>query len=1139
MASASQFSPLEAFIRRWENSGGAERANYQLFLAELCDVLEVPRPNPAGLTVCDDAYVFERAVTFANPDGTTSPGRIDLYRRGCFVLEAKQGSDLPAQRAGSRRGTATRNTQGWTDAMLAARGQAERYARALPPAEGWPPFLVVVDVGHSIHLYSDFTRSGHTYVPFPDSRSHRIPLRELVQDAQRERLRQVWLNPLALDPSRRSARITREVAARLAELAASLEQSGHEAGRVASFLMRCLFTMFAEDVRLIPAGAFTAVLERLKGRPELFCDTLEAVWKSMAEGGYSPVLMERLLRFNGGLFESAEALPVTGEQLELLTEAARSDWSDVEPAIFGTLLERALDTVERHKLGAHFTPRAYVERLVLPTIVQPLREEWIATQAAAVTAAREGSAGGAVEVVRAFHRHLCNVRVLDPACGSGNFLYVTLEHLKRLEGEVLDLLNSLGQTTLDYEDAGLAVDPHQFLGIELNPRAVAIADLVLWIGYLQWHFRTRGEALPREPVLQKFRNIECRDAVLDYVGTEPVVDDAEMPVTRWDGRTLKKHPVTGEEVPDESARAPVLRFLHPTESKWPESDYVIGNPPFIGTKRMRSALGDGYVNALRAAYSPEVEDNADYVMFWWHKAAALLETGSIRAFGLITTNSISHAFNRRVVARHLDRGLRLSWAIPDHPWTDLESGASVRVAMTCCSSVRDPTPTLLHVESQETDPGSPESYRLTFREQQGSVIHSDLRLGADVASAVPLRANIGISGMGVALHGAGFILTPQEAARMMESGASVIREYIGGRDLLQQARERYIIDFSGLSEAEARVANPAAFQHLIDHVKPERLTNARRSIRELWWRFGWEQPLVRAALRGLRRYVATAETARHRVFQFLPESILPDHKIVVIATECSYHIGVLSSRVHVVWAITAGGRLGVGNDPVYGKVACFDKFPFPSTSEPLKTRIRGVAEELEAHRRRQQATHPRLKLTDMYNVLEKLRAGEPLTEADRVVHEQGLISVLRQLHDELDAAVFAAYGWPTTLTDEEVLERLVALNAERAAEERRGLVRWLRPEYQNPGGAGQGALPATEGEAAAPPVAARGRVPWPASLPEQVKAVRAALAAQTGLVTPEQLAAAFLRAPRKRVEEVLAALDTLGQAREVEGRYSA
>jgi hypothetical protein len=242
-------------------------------------------------------------------------------------------------------------------------------------------------------------------------------------------------------------------------------------------------------------------------------------------------------------------------------------------------------------------------------------------RAAALVGAKAGRMKEARAEILRFHDQLCRVRVLDPACGSGNFLYVTLEHLKRLEGEVLDAAAGFGETML-LDLSTHTVDPHQFLGLELNPRAAALAEMVLWIGYLQWHFRTRGEVLPAEPVLKKFRNIECRDAVLAWDGDPvPVTDDHGHPVTVWDRRSMKTDPVTGRDIPDESHRLPLLTYPNARPADWPETDFIVGNPPFLGNKRMRDDLGDGYAETLRAAY-PDVPESADFVMYWWHKAAA-------------------------------------------------------------------------------------------------------------------------------------------------------------------------------------------------------------------------------------------------------------------------------------------------------------------------------------------------------------------------------------------------------------------------------------------------------------------------------------------------------------------------------------
>ncbi|MCB9184483.1 MAG: class I SAM-dependent DNA methyltransferase, partial [Flavobacteriales bacterium] len=715
--STEQAGHLAAFITKWETSGAAERANAQLFLAELCDVLEVDRPQPKTPTEADNAYVFEKPVPSAS--GTTN--FIDLYKRDCFVLETKQGVDAVAgadgaslSAAGEQRlrerkyGHGKRGTKGFDTAMIRAQAQAQRYARALPKEEvpdGRPPFVVVVDVGHSISLYTDWSRMGGEYLPFPDPASFRIPLKGLLDAKTRDTLRAVWTEPLTLDPARRSAKVTREIADRLAKLGKTLEGK-HDPEHVAAFLMRCLFTMFSEDVDLLPHGSFTKLLGELKSDPENFQPMLENLWGTMNTGGLSPILRKKLPRFNGGLFAHADAIALNADQIQLLIEASTANWRDVEPAIFGTLLERALDPRERHKLGAHYTPRAYVERLVNPTVIEPLREQWKGVQVAALQLHDAGDDKKAIKLVEDFLHQLATVRVLDPACGSGNFLYVTLELLKRLEGEVLNTLHELGATS-KLELEGVMVTPANFFGIELNPRAAAIAEQVLWIGFLQWHLRTHGHLhnLP-EPIIKDLHNIECRDAVLAYDTRTELRDADGQVVTKWDGRTTKPHPVTGQEVPDADAREPVYTYTKPRPAQWPEADYIVGNPPFIGARTVRNALGDSYVEALREAY-PEVPNTCDFVLYWWDKAASLVGKARAKSFGLITTNSITQAYSRKLIDKHLsDRGqVSLRYAIADHPWVESSDGAAVRIAMTVGVGAKQLAgkPILAHVTAEVDD----------------------------------------------------------------------------------------------------------------------------------------------------------------------------------------------------------------------------------------------------------------------------------------------------------------------------------------------------------------------------------------------------------------------------------------------------
>ena len=1175
---------LAAFFKRWQRTGGSERANYQMFISELCALLGVPLPDPARDDTRDNAYVFERHITFAHGDGSRTAGFIDCYRRGHFVLEAKRIKDGEQRLA---RGSKTVHTT-----MLAARNQAESYARALPALEGRPPLLLVLDVGHLIEVFADFSCSGATYTPFPDVAGHRITLAELCADtpagaAVRARLRTAWLDPMSLDPSRISAKVTRQVADLLATLARDLGQAGHEAHSVTAFLTRCLFCMFAEDVGLLPCdekgeGAFIGLLRRFALQPERLTPMLRGLWITMDQGGFSDRLGEKLLRFNGKLFKGSDApdyvLALDRDQLAQLTRAAEMNWRDVEPAIFGTLLERALDPGERHALGAHYTPRAYVERLVLPTVIEPLRADWTDVQAAALLLAREAEAlegkkrndlqAQAQHEVRQFHHRLCTTRVLDPACGSGNFLYVTLEHLKRLEAEVLDFLATLGDTRGRLDLEGETVTLQQLRGIELNPRAAALAELVLWIGWLQWQIRSFGNRSVAEPVVHDYGNIECRDAVLAWDERLPALDAAGQPIARWDGKTFKPHPVTGEAVPDDSAQTPQWRYVNPRRAEWPQADFIVGNPPFIGDKRIRLALGDGYVDALRKVWT-EVPDSAEFVMYWWQRGAEAVRAGSAHRLGLITTNSLRQTFNRRVVQAALaENSAHLVFAIPDHPWVDSAEGAAVRIAMTVLAPGAG-AGRLVTVESeQETSTGE---VQVRLAERYG-VLHADLRIGAAIATAAALRAVEGLSGNGVMLAGSGFIVTNDEASSMgWGSDATLdahIRAYRNGKDLTDRPRGVRVIDLFGMQAEEVRARFPEVYQWVVERVKPDRDQNNRPKLRNQWWIFGEPRRLLRESLQGLARYIATVETSKHRHFQFLDQTILPDHKVIALALSDAFYLGVLSSQIHVDWSLAAGSRLGVGNDPVYVKTRCFETFPFPADDTGLTpeiaARIRQLAEQIDAHRKARQAAHDTVTLTGLYNVLAKLRSGEALTPKDKALHTAGLVSVLHSLHDELDAAVLQAYGWsdlgPVPWADaerrqawtESLLERLVALNARRAAEEAAGTVRWLRPEFQDPArrtatppsapaatqtplALPEPAAPSADDDAPATLAAAAvpaSRQPWPAEGKEQLRSVAELLGASPGALTEAQIAERYTgRGPwKKRLGSVLETLEAVARA---------
>lgn len=1129
-------STIEQFISRWKASGASERANYQLFLSELCELLCVEKPRPASDKVHEATYTFERPVIFDDGEGKTSTNYIDLYKKDCFVLEAKQGADkaaitedelLGGEKVRTKAGTATRDTRNWEREMKKAKEQALRYARSLPATEGWPPFLAVVDVGYCIDLYADFARQGKTYVPFPDPISYRITLEELHQDEILERLRLLFTAPLDLDPSRRAAGVTRKLANRLAKLATSLEQAGHQPEQVAGFLMRCLFTMFAEDVELLPNNSFTQLLQDYRQNIKYFPAALRALWQSMDKGGFDPALRTDIPQFNGYLFKDPEALPITEAQLNLLIKAAKAGWADVEPAIFGTLLERALQPRERHKLGAHYTPRAYVERLVMPTVIEPLREEWEAARTASAILEEIGDEIGARKEIEAFHRRLCSVRVLDPACGSGNFLYVTLEHLKRLEGEVTEYLAHFPrQLGLDMT-GGYTVTPQQLLGLEVNPRAAAIADVVLWIGYLQWHFRAHGNAKRLgNPILREYGNIKQQDAVMSYSERKPRLNSNGQSITRWDGHSTKLHSVTGKEVPDETARTIVYDYLDPKPATWPEANFIVGNPPFIGPARMREALGDGYTEALRKVYKGAVPESADFVMFWWHKAAELVRADKTERFGFITTNSIKQTFNRRVLQNHIDEKGTLSivYAIPDHPWVDSADGAAVRIAMTVAEkgTIEGRLDNLL----EEIQTGELE-IKVKFEEKKG-IVRSSLSVGADIANTVSLVSNEGIAVKGFELGSQGFLIDKSIAKEWLEEDprlTEVIKPYMNGSDLVKGVTNRYVIDFFGFKEKEA-MSYGIAYQIVTNTVKPERAINRESRTAKNWWLFRRSGEGIRKPLQGLSRFIGTTRTAKHRVFQFLPSNLIAESKIVIIADEDAYTLGIISSKPHIEWTLSYGAFLGETSN--YNHSECFNTFPFPASTEEQKEKIRTIAEQLDAHRKQRQLQNPALTITDMYNVLEKLRSGEALNAKEQKIHAQGLVSILLQLHNELDSAVATSYGWPANLPEEEILERLVALNKERAAEEARGLIRWLRPEYQNPQGTQQTDM-SLETKAKAVKAAAKEVLAWPKTLSEQAQAVQRALQLHERPATAEDLYYQFKPVSKAQQPQRLRQIDNLLQ----------
>lgn len=1097
-------SKLQALADRWAIAKAAERANAQSYIIELCDALAIERPRPAG-----SGYEFELPIKVVNRDGTESSNFVDCYKEGCFVLEAKDAEDGRS-----------------TDVLLRkAYGQARTYAAHVPGGSP-PPYILVLDVGKTLLVWDRWNGSFGGY-----GAARRIDLTALARNADAAALlRDVWTNPAARDPRSYAQAVTRDIAAHLAELAASLERRDFGQERVARFLMRCVFTMFAEDVALLPDEPFRRILDEVAlANPEEFAGAAEELWRAMDEGrrfGF-----RKLLRFNGHFFKDAEALPLTRADLATLLEAAKADWSKVEPSIFGTLLTRALDPEERHRLGAEYTPPEFIERLVRPTVEEPIRERWTAVQAEVLQLRESKKAADkkrAIARVRQFHEWLRGLRFLDPACGSGNFLYVTMHTVKRIEVEVLNELADLtGALELRYQE----VDPSQFWGIEVKPWAREIAELTLWIGFHQF-WRQHHAVQPEEPLLRDTGTLENRDAILAWDGIRhDVRRDRPDPTPR-----VRDH-ITGDMVPDPAARLPYLEHLAARPAAWPNADFIIGNPPYLGAQRHREVFGDGYVEALRAAY-PDVPDGADLVMYWWFRAAQAVASGQTIRAGLITTNSIVQTQNRSVVSAASDRGARVTWAIPDHVWYEGGDGAEVRVAMTVVA--KEPArATLVTVERVERVRGHVPILSTT----EVPSLNPDLTAFADVATAstVPLRSNAGLAFRGVYAMGDGFFLDGEEARELLAMDprhSQVIRRIRNGKDLTARPRDVFLIDFALMSEEEAR-EYPVVFDLVRARVKPVRDANAMPARRNYWWRLGSPGREVREATRGLERYIVTAMTAKHRTFHFVSADMLPDQGVVAIASDDAYVLGVLSSRFHRLWALAAGGRMGVRHTPRYNNAVCFTPYPFPDASVALRREVAQIAEAIERHRSAAMLREDSITVMRMYDAIAAVAQNAPLNATLRRVYQLAACATLAEMHSRLDALVADCYGWPQELQDSQVLEQLVNLHDERAQEEANGRVRWLRPEVQT-GLYRVDDVPAgfdLESELDQPGHSATVRA-WPADVVDQITELRRL--AGEGPLTVDGAVSRFVGAPRTLVVRHLETLAILGELRpHGQGRYSA
>jgi hypothetical protein len=848
------------FVAKWRHVSLTERSAAQQHFLDLCEL--VGHPKPAEVDKTGDSFTFERGA--AKQGG--GDGWADVWKKGFVAGEYKgKHKDLDA-----------------------AYGQLLKYRDALEN----PPLLMTCDMDRII-IHTNFTAC-------PVVR-YELSLDDLATPEGLDRVWSMFFDPEALRPGTTCAAITARAAGQLADLAQSLRARGLEPRAVAHFLDRIVFCLFAEDVRLLPEGLFSEIIQSTQGKPERFTAYVAGLFAAMASGG--DFLLREIRHFNGSLFDQAAVLELSVAELRQVHEVAKLDWSAIDPTIFGTLFVRGMDPALRSQLGAEFTGRADIEALIEPVVMAPLRREWAAAGAAvdALVPAVSGSGPAVVRgplklrkakleatlLVQHFLERLAALKILDPACGSGNFLYVVLQKLKDLEKEVIVFAQDRLQASFLP-----VVGPWQLYGLEINPYAHDLAQMTVWIGYLQWT-RANGFGVLQDPVLKALPgNFRCQDAILDL--TDPA---------------------------------------HPHEPEWPAVDYLIGNPPFLGGKLLRRELGDAYVDRLFAVWADRVPHEADLCCYWFEKARAHIESGACHRAGLLATQGIRGGANRKVLARIKASG-DIFFAESDRPW--ILDGASVHISMVGFD-------------------GGGETRRVLDGRLAPS-INANLTSTANLGSAVRLSANAGLAFMGDT-KGGSFDLDESVAIGMLSApnphgrpNSDVLVPWVNGKDLTGRARRRWIVDYGvGMSaETAARYADP--FGHVLAQVKPLRADNARESYRSLWWQHVEARSGMLAALQGLPRFVATPRVAKHRLFVWLAQPVLADSATFVFARSDDYLFGVLHSRIHELWALELGTRLETR--PRYTPTSCFETFPFPwapghePAADPLVLEIGAAAAEL-------------------------------------------------------------------------------------------------------------------------------------------------------------------------------------------------
>ena len=939
------------FIAKWRVSELKESSAAQEHFIDLCRLLG--EQTPAEADPKGDHYCFERG---ARRDGG-GKGWADVWKRHHFAWEYK----------------------GKHKNLDAAFSQLRQYTLALDN----PPLLIVSDMA-LFRIYTNWTNSV--------SETHEFALEDLVDAANRDKLKWAMADPERLRPGESRQEITERAAATFALLAHSLRERGRDPQAVAHFINRLVFCMFAEDVGLLPNKMFTRMLQGARRRPEAFAELASRLFGAMSEGG--DVGFEFVAWFNGGLFDDDEALPLEKAEIETALTAAALDWSEIDPSILGTLFERGLDPGKRSQLGAHYTDRDKIMCIIDPVITRPLLAEWervkegIAEHLESASAAKSASArtrrrGLANQLLRDYLAKLREFRVLDPACGSGNFLYLALQALKDVEHRA-----QLEAEAMGLERAFPAIGPANVKGIEINPYAAELARVSVWIGEIQW-MRRNGFAEIRNPILKPLDTIECRDAILTVEGEEP---------------------------------------------DWPEADVIIGNPPFLGGKRMLRVLDEKYTRMLRRAYKGSLPAFADLVCYWFHKAGKLVADGKLARAGLVATNSIRSGKSRTVLDRIAERSSIFdAWS--DEPW--VVDGAAVRVSLVSFAPKDANLPTRLN-------------------RNEVSKINTDLTAGTlDLTKVRKLSENRQTAFIGDQKSGPFDI--PGDLARQWlrlpanpngRTNADVLKPWVNAMDLTRRSRDKWIVDFGDtMNEVEAALYE-VPFTHIAKHVKPVRQKNREKVSREFWFRHWNPRPAMWKALNGLARYIATPRVAKHRLFVWLDTRICPDTRVVAIARDDDATFGILHSRFHELWSLKLCSWHGVGDDPTYNPTTIFQTFPFPKDISPdipaadYADDSRAVA-IAKAARRLVELRDNWLNPPEWVEWVNEPVPGYPKRPiprdetAAKELKKRTLTNLyntcpqwLTDAHAELDAAVAAAYGWPADISEEDALGELLKMNLE-------------------------------------------------------------------------------------------------------------